>query len=69
MDQLTGYENPTTGLMDLPQAPWWETVFIETLGYYDRYGQSTAVNALYYHALLEATSIAEHLGDMPTALT
>ena len=68
MDQLAGYENPTTGLMDLPQAPWWETVFIETLGYYDRYGQSTAVNALYYHTLLEAASIAEYAGDMPTAL-
>jgi alpha-L-rhamnosidase len=67
MEQLAGYENAQTGLIDLPQAHWSETVYIELAGYDSRFGQSTAVNALYYHTLLSAASIADQV-DSAAAL-
>jgi alpha-L-rhamnosidase len=63
MEQLASYENTQTGLIDLPQAHWSETAYIELEGDISRFGQSTAVNALYYHTLLSAASIADQVGS------
>ena len=67
MDFLTGYENPTSGLLDIPLGPWSQTVYIETRGADSRYGQSTAVNALYYSTLMKAAVLAELVGDQDNA--
>lgn len=63
MDDLAGFENPGTGLLDLPQTHWSETAYIESLAYHSRYGQSTALNALYYGTLLQAAQLAAQVGD------
>lgn len=62
LDQLTGYKSQDTGLLDLPEAHWSQTAYIGTLGYHSRYGQSTALNSLYYSTLLEAAYAAELVG-------
>lgn len=69
MNFLSGYENPSTGLLDIPFGPWSQTAYIETRGSDSRYGQSTALNALYYSTLLKAASIAEEVGDLDSAQT
>ncbi|MBN2147311.1 MAG: hypothetical protein JW726_07975 [Anaerolineales bacterium] len=61
MIYLAGYENAETNLIDLPQTHWSETAYIESLGFHSRYGQSTAVNAMYYSTLLRAAEIADLL--------
>lgn len=63
MEQLASYENPATGLLDFPQLSWSQTAYIETLGYRSRYGQSTALNAIYYQTLLKAADLAYRMGD------
>jgi alpha-L-rhamnosidase len=63
MQQLEGYQNQNSNLLNLPMASWTETVYIETLGYHSRYGQSAAVNALYYSTLLKAAALAAKVGD------
>ena len=62
MQHLAGKENAETFLIDLPFGHWSQTVYIETLGYNNRYGQSTAVNALYYDTLLSAAELADATG-------
>ena len=60
---LAGLQNAQTGLIDLPKTHWSETAYIEPLAYHSRYGQSTAVNALYYATLQHAADIAGQVGD------
>jgi alpha-L-rhamnosidase len=61
---LESFENPDTGLLDLPKTHWSETAYIDTLGYQNRYGQSTALNSIYYSTLLKAAAIAAQVGDL-----
>ncbi len=63
MHNLASFENPSTGLLDLPQTHWSETAYIEPLADHSRYGQSTALNALYYGTLLQAAGLAAQAGD------
>lgn len=63
LQQLDGWRNPETGLLDLPQTAWSQTVYIDTYGFVQRYGQSTAVNALYYSTLMRASELAILQGD------
>jgi alpha-L-rhamnosidase len=63
MRYLATYEDPDTGLMDIPFAHWSQTVYVEPAGYSNRYGQSTAVNAMYYGTLLNAARLAGVTGD------
>ncbi|MBN1148830.1 MAG: hypothetical protein JXA78_16330 [Anaerolineales bacterium] len=58
MNHLEIFENPSTHLLDLPQKPWARTAYIESFGHHSRYGQSTALNALYRGALLAAADLA-----------
>ncbi|MGD2147123.1 MAG: amylo-alpha-1,6-glucosidase [Anaerolineae bacterium] len=67
MSYLEGYENASTGLLDVPLGNWWETALIDWRGYHSRYGQSTAINALYYGTLLDAARIAEAVGKADDA--
>lgn len=67
MQQLQGWQNPQTGLLDLPQTDWSQTVYIDTYGLVQRYGQSTAVNALYYSTLLRASELALLQGEDSSA--
>jgi len=62
MAYLAGYEHPATGLLDIPYGHWSQTVLIDWAGESSRYGQSTAVNALYYRTLLDAAAIAAASG-------
>jgi alpha-L-rhamnosidase len=63
MDYLAGYENPATGLLDIPPGHWSQTVLIDWAAASSRYGQSTAVNALYCGTLEDAAAVAQALGD------
>jgi len=68
MAQMATYEKDTTGLLSFPKAHWWKYVYIDTFGGSSRYGQSTAVNSIYYGTLLQAAYLAEQAGDLTTAL-
>jgi len=61
MRHLQAQRNPTTGLLDLPKAHWSQTALLDWSGNDSRYGQSTALNALYYGTLLDAATLAELL--------
>lgn len=61
------YAHPETGLLDIPVAHWSQTVYIDSAAGDSRYGQSTAVNAMYYGTLLDSAAIAEQLGDTAQA--
>lgn len=63
IQHLASYQNPETGLLDLPKTTWAETAYIDTLGYSSRYGQSTALNAMYAATLSKAAAIAAQVGD------
>jgi alpha-L-rhamnosidase len=55
---LESFRNAQTGLLELPDSHWSQTAYIDTLGMADRKGQSTAVNALYYGTLRQASQLA-----------
>ncbi len=61
MEHLSTYKNPETGLLDLPLLHWSQTAYIDALGYHNRYGQSTALNSIYYQTLVNAADIAASL--------
>lgn len=63
MTYLEGYENPDTGLLDMPFGEWWETALVDWSAPDSRYGQSAALNALYYGTLVDATRIAQATGN------
>jgi Bacterial alpha-L-rhamnosidase 6 hairpin glycosidase domain/Bacterial alpha-L-rhamnosidase C-terminal domain len=65
---LSTYESSSTGLLDIPVGTWMETTYIDTIGQSSRYGQSTAVNALYYGTLVDASELAG-LAGYPTDAT
>lgn len=67
MDYLSSLEHPETGLLDIPKSHWAESAYVDTLGLLSRYGQSTALNALYYEVLQKAAEIAARLGDVANA--
>lgn len=63
MNDLARRESPETGLIvtgdeGLP----WGGVYIDSNSYWDRRGQTTAVNAFYYGTLRDAAAIASSLG-------
>ncbi|MGB0388082.1 MAG: MGH1-like glycoside hydrolase domain-containing protein [Ardenticatenaceae bacterium] len=60
---LADLENPTTGLLDLPEGHWSQTSLIDWAAPNSRCGQSTALNAMYYGTLLDAAALADHVGD------
>ena len=63
IQHLESHTNTDTGLLDLPKTSWAETAYIDTLGYSSRYGQSAALNAMYYATLQNAAEVAMQLGD------
>ncbi len=67
MRYLESYET-STGLLDIPFGHWSETALIDWPAYTDRYGMSTAINALYYKTLVNAADLAEKVGDFANAL-
>lgn len=68
MERLETYTNPQSGLLDIPFGHWSQTVYLDTVAYWDRYGQSTAVNALYVQTLKEAAWLAIQTGQAAQAL-
>lgn len=63
MDDLARRENPETGLVTSGYDPVpWGGVYIDSNSYWDRRGQTTAVNAFYYGTLLDAAALAAGLG-------
>lgn len=63
------YLDPATGLIDLPDEHWSQTAYIDTRGYRDRRGQSTAINALYAQTLLDAADLAAAMGRWSDMVT
>lgn len=63
LDYLAGYEHTTTRLLDIPRGSWMQTALIDWVGDENRYGQSTALNALYYDTLLKSAGIADSMQD------
>jgi len=69
MHHLTEYENPETGLLDLPKKKQIQLAYIDTIAFNSRYGQSTALNSLYHSTLLNAADIADLVGKNKFAKT
>ena len=67
MEYLRGYEHPDTGLLDVPPGHWSRTALVDWPAWHSRYGQSAALNALYYRTLLDAAALAEGMGDPASA--
>ncbi len=67
MAYLEGYENPDTGLLDIPAGEWWETALIDWSASDSRCGQSAALNAMYYGTLVDASAMAEAVGEVADA--
>lgn len=57
------YEHAATGLLDVPEGAWWETALIDWPAGQSRYGQSTALNAMYAAALDAGAVLAEVAED------
>ena len=64
---LHQYEDLGTGLLSIPYGHWWETALVDWRGPHSRYGQSTALNALYYGTLMDACQVAEAIGNAKDA--
>ncbi len=62
MADLERRENPATDLLDLPAGHWSQTSLIDWAAWYDRYGQSTALNSIYARTLQDAAELATELG-------
>ncbi|MCX7682119.1 MAG: alpha-L-rhamnosidase [Anaerolineae bacterium] len=60
---LQGYEHPDTGLLDVPIEHWSRTALVDWPAGHSRYGQSAALNALYYRTLVDASVLAEAVED------
>ena len=67
MQHLEHSENPNSRLLDLPKVDWSQTAYLDTAGGNNRFGQSAALNSLYYATLLQAAQIANQLGDTDSA--
>lgn len=73
LDHLATFERPSAGLLDLADGPDGRLALIDWGSfkdwgtYYSRYGQSTAVNALYHGTLRDAAALAQALGDLDHA--
>jgi alpha-L-rhamnosidase len=63
MEHAHSFADPQTGLLNLPREHWTTTAYIDLYGYYSRYGQSAALNALYVETLSSAARIAELAGE------
>ena len=69
MQYLERYENLESGLLDIPEGHWSQTSVIDwAASSYDRYGQSTALNALYHKTLVDATRLAVAMSDDQVAI-
>jgi alpha-L-rhamnosidase len=64
---LARYQRQDTGLLDIPYGAWSQTAYVDNIGSYNRYGQSTAINAQYYSTLLAAANLADNAGDPGSA--
>ncbi len=67
MEQMAGYRDERSGLIEFARAHWWDTAYVDTYGWQNRHGQSTVINALYYRTLLEAAYLAEQAQDASAA--
>lgn len=61
--QLAARQNAASGLLDVPQGHWSTTDYLDPRAGGNRYGQSTALNALYYTTLLRSVEVALALGE------
>ncbi len=67
MAYLDDYESSSTGLLDIPYGEWWETALVDWQAPHSRYGQSAAINALYYGTLMDGSRLAEAMGEQDDA--
>ncbi len=67
MAHLKQFENPESGLLDIQPGHWSTTAYVDTTARYSRYGQSTALNALYVATLRYAAQLAGTVGDASAA--
>ncbi|GAB4579368.1 MAG: family 78 glycoside hydrolase catalytic domain [Anaerolineales bacterium] len=55
------------GLLNIPRAHWSQSTYLDPRATLSRYGQSTAVNAIYYGTLQSAANLAEQMADADSA--
>ncbi len=67
LSYLSTRRNAETGLLDIPQGHWSTTDYLDPRASGNRYGQSTALNALYYTTLLRSAEVALALGETAQA--
>jgi alpha-L-rhamnosidase len=65
---LETYEHTRTHLLDVPLGEWTQTALIDWADDGGRYGQSTALNALYYDTLKTAAGLADVMQDTAQAI-
>jgi alpha-L-rhamnosidase len=55
------------GLLNVRRAPWGLSTYLDTIALFSRWGQSSAINSMYYGTLLSAANIANELSDSASA--
>lgn len=67
MVHLEHLRNLNSGLLDIPFAHWSKSALVDWAGASSRWGQSTALNSLYYATLLDAADLAKSVGAIDEA--
>ena len=62
-----GKNTLSNGLLNVRRAPWGLSTYLDTNATFGRWGQSAAVNAMYYGTLQSAANIADLVADPVTA--
>ncbi|MCX7939372.1 MAG: hypothetical protein N2545_08040 [Thermoflexales bacterium] len=63
MQYAASFVHPQSGLLDMPRKHWSQIAFLDWSVSDSRYGQSTALNAIYYQSLRDAAVLASTVGD------
>lgn len=69
MSYIGSYRSHSTGLLDIPVRHWSQSALIDWSNPYARYGQSVALNSMYYKTLQDAAFIAHVTDHVPDALS
>lgn len=68
MSYIGNYRNPNTGMLDIPVQHWSQSALIDWSNPYARYGQSAALNSMYFKTLQDAAFIAHVIGRASDAI-
>lgn len=69
MSYIGSYRSPVSGLLDIPVRHWSQSALIDWSNPHARYGQSAALNSMYYKTLQDAAFIARVIGRVSDAVS